>query len=146
MKSSAADYTVSVTIRSNIETVFNALSKNLTFWWGNMDRPVETLDDIFTVSWGTPWYQFKVIDYRPHEKITWACIDANQIIPGLEGVKKEWVGSTLHWTIDQLDPMQIKVSLTHQGLTPQLVCYEVCSTTWDRFITDSLKTYLEGQS
>ncbi len=35
------------------------------------------------------------------------------------------------------------ITLTHEGLTPQLHCYETCNTAWDFFVLDSLKAYLE---
>ncbi|WP_152538628.1 hypothetical protein [Aquimarina macrocephali] len=121
-----------------------ALTKGISKWWGNTSNPVQSKGDIFTVSWGEPWYQFKVIEFDSFNSITWECIDANQIIPGLKGVKKEWVGTKLEWIISPVNNGKVEVSLIHHGLTSEITCYEFCSAAWDGFVTNSMKNYLEG--
>lgn len=137
------DYKKSVSIRTTKEAAFEALTKGIDKWWGNTDKPVEGKGDIFTVSWGEPYYRFKVIEFEPSIRITWECIESKQIIGDLEGVEKEWVGTKLFWNIQGNGDNKVTVSLLHQGLVPGLICYDVCSSTWDSFIGESLKNYLE---
>lgn len=139
------DYKKSVLIRANKEAAFKALTKEIDEWWGKMDYPVENKGDIFTVSWGVPWYQFKVIELKPFSQITWECVDSNQIIGDLKGVEKEWVGTKLQWVIRNINDSKVELSLIHQGLIPEFICYDVCSTAWDSFIGNSLKNYLEKE-
>ena len=124
--------------------VFKALTKELSLWWGKQDKPVSAKGDVFRVSWGEPWYEFNVIEYEPDLTVTWECVDANQIIGGLEGVQKEWVGSQVRWKIEKLDGGKCRISCLHKGLTPSLICYDVCSSTWNRYIHFELKEYLES--
>ncbi len=138
------DYSRALIARTNSETAFKAISNGLPDWWGKMDTSVEAVNDIFTVSWGEPWYQFQVTEYYPNERITWKCIDANQIIKHLEDVEKEWVGTILYWRINELSSEEVEIRLTHQGLNSSLECYAFCSSTWDKFLMNRLKTYLEG--
>lgn len=143
MNSNQKSYSKKVKINCKSRVAFNALTTKIGDWWGDQDKPAFHLGDIFTMSWGEPWYQFKVIDYVPHEKVTWECIDSKQIIGDLEGVEKEWVGTHLQWTINQLSDGEIELNFTHKGLVPEFICYDFCSNTWDRFISFNLKKYLE---
>ena len=138
-------YHQKVDIRTTQEAAFKALTSDINQWWGAVDKPKLAEGVIFKVSWGEPWYQFKIIEYVPNHKTTWECVDANQIIDGLEGVAKEWVGTKLFWTIETAENGSIQINLTHQGLVPTIRCYEFCATTWDRFITEVLKHYLESK-
>ena len=142
-KVKTADYKQVVKIETYAANAFEALTRQIDKWWGDMDSIVLGKNDIFKVSWGEPWYQFKVAEYEPNKKITWECIDANQIIGGLEGVEKEWVGTKLHWQIEEIKEDVVQVSMTHEGLVPDFICYDVCSNAWDHFITGALKNYLE---
>lgn len=137
------DFTTSVIIECTPKEVFDALTLNINDWWGNLDSPIYKTNDVFTVDWGTPWYQFKVIEYKPNDILEWECIDANQIIGNLEGVQKEWVGTTLKWTIKSIEKNKIRLDFTHKGLTPKFICYDVCAPTWKEFIGVALKEYLE---
>ena len=138
------DYRKTVLISSNKEDVFNSLTKEISNWWGNMDNIVQKEGDIFTISWGEPWFQFRVIEYNAFNSITWECIDCNLIIDDLVGIDKEWVGTKLQWNIKPIHKNEVEVSLVHQGLIPEIKCYKFCSATWDSFIGNSLKNYLEG--
>ncbi len=142
-KKGQSDYSISVSIQADAGKVFEALSGGISDWWGYMDQPVKKKGDIFTVSWGEPWYRFRVMEFKPNEKIYWECMDANQIIGDMKGVQKEWVGTKLLWTIEPINAKEVTVTLIHRGLVPEFNCYDFCSSTWDRFIGDRLKKYLE---
>jgi len=75
-----SSYSRSVEIAKSAGVIFLALTNDLQAWWGKMDHPVDAVGDVFKVSWGEPWYQFKVVRYEPGIRIDWRCIDANQII------------------------------------------------------------------
>jgi len=62
----------------------------------------------------------------------------------LEDVQKEWVGTQLHWVIEEISPDSSRVTFTHQGLIPEFVCYDFCSTAWVHFIGERLKSYPEA--
>lgn len=142
---SQKDYSTSIQVRATPKQAFEALSVGIRSWWGSTDPLAVQLGTTFKVSWGEPWYQFKIINFEEPTRISWACIDANQIIAGLEGVQKEWVGTELHWTIEEMPGGMVKVTLLHLGLVPSFICYDFCSTTWDKFVQDRLKNYLEGR-
>ena len=138
------NYSSSVIIEVPASDIFKALTSDITAWWGETDRVINGKGDIFKVSWGAPWYLFEVIEYQKDSLIEWKCIDANQIISGLEGVQKEWVGSVVHWNMELLSDHATRLCIEHRGLTEALTCYEFCSSTWNRFLHIELKNYLES--
>ena len=136
------NYKNSVEIDSPPNRIFAAISKELGNWWGNQDKPILRNGTIFKVAWGEPWYQFEVSHYMVNREMSWTCIDANQIIEGLTGVEKEWVGSEIHWKIEPLDENRSLLKFEHSGLVPELQCYSFCSKSWIYFLEHKLVDYL----
>ncbi len=145
MKKNEGSYTLNVRVQASESVVFDALTTKIGDWWGDQDRPADGLGKIFTMSWGDPWYQFKVVEYVENVAVSWECIDSKQIIGHLEGVEKEWVGTVLRWRLTKESDGDIALHFIHEGLVPAFICYHFCSNTWDRFITFNLRTYLERQ-
>ena len=131
-------------IKATPHKVFSALTTDIGGWWGKQDKPIQHRGDVFTISWNGPWYKFEVIEYRKNECIVWKCIDSLQIIENLDGVEKEWVGTQIEWSIMELDGNEIALSFHHNGLRPHFICYDFCTSTWDRILTNNLKSFLES--
>lgn len=138
-----SSYSRILKIDASAEAIFEALTVDLEGWWGKMDKPVTTAGDVFKVVWRDPWYQFEVTTFAPPYQVNWRCIDANQIIHGLEDVQKEWVGTELQWRIEPEEKGSCMVLFRHQGLVPDFICYDFCSKAWDHFLGERLKAYLE---
>jgi len=141
---SKKNYTEKVRIKASAEKIFLALTQQIDEWWGQVEGDSSKLNETFVVSWGEPWYQFKIKEFVNDKRIVWECTDANQVIDGLEGVEKEWVGNLLYWQIEKSDDnISVDLSLTQVGLTPAEICYDVCSSAWTGFIGSGLKSFLE---
>jgi hypothetical protein len=54
-------YQTQIIIKSSQERIFQALTKDIGQWWGETDGKVSAVEDTFTVSWGEPWYMFKIV-------------------------------------------------------------------------------------
>jgi len=143
MEATEKSYSTKVVAKTTAEKAFKALTVELEKWWGEQDYHAHALGDVFKVSWGEPWYQFKVIEYQLNEKLVWECIDAHQIIIDLDGVQKEWVDTTLVWDIKPITGEEVEISFVHKGLVQKFICYDVCSSAWCSFVGSSLKNYLE---
>ncbi len=144
MNLKSKSYSTRLIVRCSEKNAFEALSTKIGDWWGDQDKSAKQLGDVFTISWGEPWYQFRVVEYVPNKKIIWECIDSKQIIGDLDGVEKEWVGTQLQWTISESNKSEIELEFKHEGLVPEFICYDFCSNTWDRFIAFNLKKHLEN--
>ncbi len=137
-------YTTSIEINRPASAVFRAISKQLEDWWGNQDHQITEAGIVFKVSWAEPWYQFKVIKYQENKEMIWECVDANQIIEGLEGVQKEWVGTKIHWRLKEISSEHTQLHFEHEGLIPEFICFDVCSRAWSDFLHQHLIAYLES--
>ena len=132
-------YKKSIEINSTLASIWSLLTVDLKEWWGSQDRPGDHLGCVFKVSWGEPWYQFEVVEYEPEKRLTWKCTDANQIIGGMEGVQKEWVGTLVIWDLEEKKNGLVHLKFEHLGLVLEIKCYDVCSSAWNDFIGSKLK-------
>lgn len=136
------NYKKSVKIKSSVELVFKALTKEIDRWWSSVENSASKEGFVFKISFGVESYwKFKVLELIKSEKIIWECIESHQD-HNLAGIDEEWLNSKLHWRISEIDG-NVKVGFLHEGLVSTGVCYDVCSTAWDFYILDSLKNYLE---
>lgn len=139
------DYKTSIKINHSKKKIFDAISKELTEWWGKQDHQIDKEGMEFTVSWGEPWYQFSVIHFKENEALVWKCIDANQKIKGIKHIEKEWVNTEIHWEIEKISNELCKLNFKHIGLNKGLLCFNFCSQTWNHFLNDSLVSYLDSK-
>ena len=130
------NYTQEVEINSSAEKTFIAITKQLNDWWGKTDKSVAKIGDEFTTTFGKAYWKFKVVEFIPNKKVTWSCLG------GEPEFNAEWIGTTLYWDIDYSGNLT-QVRFKHDGLTPELQCYNICAQTWNMFISQSLKEFLE---
>ena len=101
------------------------------------------LDDEFTTSFDKTFWKFKILEFKPNSKIVWQCIDAKHIHTGFDGIEKEWIGTNVEWNLEEKSHNETILNFTHNGLVPELNCYEICYPAWERFVTQSLKSFVE---
>ena len=139
------DYQTSILMSTSRPILFSAISENLAEWWGKQDNIIDQAKVVFKVSWGEPWYEFKVIHFERNKEMVWECIDANQKIVDLENIEKEWVGTKIIWTLTKLSDARTELQFKHEGLVPELLCFDFCSKSWDHFLKESLVKYVENK-
>ena len=136
-------YNKKVLISSDSKEIFTAINQNVQQWWGNTDTPVSKVGHEFTTCFDKTYWKFRIIDLTPYRKIVWKCFEARHVHNGYNDIEKEWVGTFVHWTIESISSKESELSFSHDGLTPDLNCYEICTPAWDRFVTQSLKSFVE---
>ena len=142
LKNITMSYSTNVFINARPEPVFKAITKHVQEWWGNTDSPVSKQGDVFTTSFASTFWKFEISELDENTRIVWNCIDARHIHEGYDGIEKEWVGTSVEWNIETKEDGTL-LSFTHNGLVPELNCYEICYPAWERFVTQSLKSYVE---
>ncbi|WP_106144312.1 SRPBCC family protein [Flagellimonas meridianipacifica] len=136
------DYRKSVLVNASQERVFASVTQQVDAWWSEVDEQPNELGKIFKITFGgKSYWRFKVIELSANEHVTWECIESHQD-HNIKGMDEEWLGSRLHWELTS-DAEGTIVDFLHQGLVPHAVCYGVCSSAWDFYITESLKSYVE---
>jgi hypothetical protein len=136
------NYEISIKVRADKENAFKAIASELDKWWGKVDNPVSKKGDEFSISIGKTKWRFVISNFSQYDQISWKCIDAVHFVDGLTNIKEEWLNTELVWTFNEIDG-DVEVSLLHNGLTPELNCYNICESGWNFFISTSLKNYLE---
>ena len=131
------NYSKSLDVNSNGQQVFKALTEDIHLWWGNTSDFEFREGGRFTILFENGyWWTFKIMEFTPNKELIWKCI------AGEPDFNKEWIGHVLHWKIIESDT-KTTINLLQIGLTPEIKCYETCSTTWDMFIEERLKQHLE---
>ncbi len=131
------NYKKQLEVNASAKEVFFALNEGLHSWWGKISNSEFKAGGQFTIHFkNTYWWTFKIIEHTPNQELIWKCID------GEPDFNKEWIGHVLHWQIEEQNRKSM-INFHQIGLTPNIDCYEICSTTWDRFISSSLKEFLE---
>ena len=136
------NYAKAVIIKAKQENAFLAVSQEVDKWWGKVDNAVSKIGDEFSIIFGETEWRFRITEYSKYEKISWKCIKANHYHNGSDFIKEEWLNTEIYWNFRLVD-LATEISFLHKGLKPELICYEICESGWDFFITTSLKNYLE---
>jgi len=132
------NYSKQIKVTVNSEKVFHALNEGLNIWWGKTSNTTYVKGGQFTITFENGyWWTFKIIEYSPNKELIWKCVDGEPLF------NKEWIGHILYWSIDGKNN-ETTINFHQTGLNPEIHCYEVCSKTWDMFISENLKKHLEN--
>ncbi len=72
------------------------------------------------------------------------CVEALHLYEGKpKEIETEWLDTTVIWKIEGQGDKTV-IHFEHDGLKPNLHCYEICEAGWDMFFVDSLKAYLDA--
>lgn len=137
-------FNTSITVDQTPEEVFNAVNNVRGWWLNNIEGKTDKLNEEFKfyVDEGLQFH-FRIIEMVPHKKVIWLVVDQNF----KNTVKQEWKGTTVLFEISRVDG-KTQLRFTHQGLIPQLECYDACQNAWTKYIQDSLFNFIkkgEGQ-
>lgn len=115
--------------------VFNAIT-NVRGWWsegieGNTNKLNEEF--IFRVK-DVHFSKQKLIEVIPGKKVVWLVTDSH-----LDFVKNksEWTGTKIIFEIAETGN-KTKLVFTHEGLVPEVECYDACSPAWTEYVQHSL--------
>ncbi len=137
-----ADYTASITVNADANTAQQAISKVAEWWTAGYTGHAEKVNDVFTVTFGETFVNFKVTEVVPGKKIVWKVTDCYL---HWQADKKEWNNTEIVWEIVP-DGNSTTISMTHVGLVPEVECFENCREGWDFYIRESLfKLLTEGK-
>jgi hypothetical protein len=138
------NYRASITADVSAETAYQVITEEMSDWWTTMSGQFLNRGDQAQTDFGiqTYWrFEAQTLD-RPHQ-IELRCCEAHHIHEGVtDAIKEEWLDTVLRFDIKQMKK-GTTITLTHQGLTPELHCFEVCKAGWDHYFLGSLKEYLD---
>jgi len=114
---------------------------NVGAWWAkSFNGKALATGDTFTVHFGETNVAFEIAEASPSKKVVWKVTDC--YLHWLND-KKEWKDTNVVWEISTANNAT-KIDMTHEGLTPEVECYEDCRKGWDEHISDSLFKLVTG--
>jgi len=139
-------YRVSITCPTSAERAYRAVSEEMSAWWTPMsDTFTQPGDRAKTGFGGKAYWVFEAKTLKPPRLIELACVEANYLHPEMtEAMREEWLGTTLRFAFEETNG-NTTVTFTHDGLLPEMGCYEVCKGGWDHYILESLNDHLSGR-
>jgi len=134
------DLTYTFTVERSPAEAFAAICDPRAWWSGQVEGRTDEL--------GTEWsYEvpdlhfsaFRITELVPDRSVAWLVTESR--IEFTED-KEEWTGTTVRFDIGTTDA-GTEVRFTHEGLVPQVECYDVCRVAWGEYVTGSLRALIE---
>ncbi len=141
----ARSYTKSIDVQAAPSAAFKAVTEGVAHWWTRPDQPLTNIGDRakFTFPPGVSYWTFELTGMKQPSQVEWTCMDALHIHEGQpKEIETEWLDTKVLWKITAQGNGS-RIEMRHQGLTPELLCYDVCEAGWDMFFLGSLKQYLD---
>jgi hypothetical protein len=134
-----ANYTTTIMVDASPQEAYDAIN-DVSSWWGRITGSTTAVDDEFVyVVPGLHYSGFRVTDLEPGRRVSWLVTGSH-----LDFVadKQEWNGTTVRFDIADVDG-RTQVTFTHDGLTADDECYDVCTNAWGMFVDGSLKALID---
>jgi len=128
-------FTTTILVDQSPLEVFNAIN-NVRGWWSEgIEGNTSKLNDEFTFQVKDVHYtKHKLTEVVPGEKVVWLTTDS--IISFVKD-KSEWTGTKIIFDITRAGD-KTKLVFTHEGLVPDVECYDACSPAWTEYVQHSL--------
>ncbi|WP_343632893.1 SRPBCC domain-containing protein [Fluviicola sp.] len=139
------DFTFTILTGQSPEYVFNAI-RDVRSWWSGLynesfSGETKELNDEFSfrAGDGAHYSRQKLVEVVPNKKVVWLITESE--LSFLEQ-KDEWVGTKVIFDISEKDG-KTELVFTHQGLTPEIECYDSCAPAWSMYLEDKLTPLLK---
>ncbi len=137
-------YERTIQTTASLADAYAALTTGFTDWWtsdaGKFEKPGDVAKFGFSGQHG--YWSFKATTLEP-DRIELECVEALHIHEGKpKEIETEWLGTRAVWDIRE-NADGTEIHFVHEGLTPDLLCFEICEAGWDMFFVDSLKAFLD---
>jgi hypothetical protein len=133
------DFTSSISAKISAGETIKKIS-NVPGWWGiTFSGNSQKQNDQFVVKMGgDSFFNFTVEELVPDKRIVWLITDCN--MPWYSD-KKEWANTKIIFDLTENNGVT-ELKFTHEGLTPDVECYNDCVPGWTHWIKTSLFSYL----
>lgn len=133
-------FTFTLRTEKSPQEVFQAVNNVRGWWTGYYSEEITggtaALNDefIFRAADGAHYTKQKIVETVPGKKVVWLITHAE--LTFLEK-KDEWLGTKIIFDISKKDG-KTQLVFTHEGLTPQVECYNACAPAWSEYLQNRL--------
>jgi Activator of Hsp90 ATPase homolog 1-like protein len=132
------DYRNSITAPVSATEAYDKIAR-VSEWWGkDFEGSTRYVGDKYTIRFGETWVEFKITEAVPDKKLVWHVVDS--CLPWLND-KTEWNDTSVIFELSS-DNGHTTVTMTHEGLAPEVECYSNCQKGWNFYIGESLYAFL----
>lgn len=134
------NFTYSIQTEKSPEHVFKAIREVRSWWSGlyneSFSGETKELNDEFSfrAGDGAHYSKQKLVEVIPNKRVVWLITESE--LSFLEQ-KDEWVGTKIVFEISEKDG-KTELVFTHQGLTPEIECYDSCAPAWSMYLQEKL--------
>lgn len=138
------NFTYTIKTSKSIHEVYTMLLDIKQWWFGLYEETINGKstkpDDEFTfkAGGGLHYTKQKLIELVPEKKIVWLVTESNL---SFLSDPAEWEGTKIRFDLST-EGKNTLVTFTHEGLVPQIECYDNCSAAWTGYM-DNLKKALK---
>lgn len=142
------DFNTTITVEQSPTEVFNVI-KDVRSWWsglygeefeGNSDKPGDEFS--FRAGGGVHYSKQKLVELIPNKRLVWLVTDSR--LTFIEDTQ-EWVGTKIRFDISEKGN-RTEILFIHEGLVPQIECYNNCSAAWTQYVQGRLLAALNNYS
>ena len=135
-----ANFTCTLNTHRSPQEVWDAVCVVPGWWAPDFRGASKALNDEFEARFGDVHYsKQRVVELEPAKRIVWLVTDSR--LSFLED-EREWNGTRIVFDISEADGYT-QLRLTHEGLQPQVECYDACTDAWSRYLEFSLQRLLD---
>lgn len=127
--------------------VFRAINQVRDWWTGYYSEEIkgntEKLNDEFSfrAAGGAHYTKQKIVETIPGKKVVWLITHSE--LSFLEK-KDEWIGTKVIFDISAKGG-KTQLVFTHEGLTPEIECYDSCAPAWSEYLQHKLLPLIDRQ-
>ena len=129
------DFTTTILVDQTPKEAFDAFN-NVRGWWSQeIEGSTSMLNSDFNYHYNDSHLcTIKITEFKPPQKVVW--LMTNNYFNFTED-KKELTGTKIIFETRQKDK-KTEVTFTHEGLVPNLECFDICSNAWSQYVQQSL--------
>lgn len=135
------DFHTSILVDKTPAEAFQCINAVTKWWTENLQGNSENLGDEFSVRFGDVHFsKQKIVEVIPGKKVVWLVTES--LLNFLQN-KEEWNGTRIVFEISR-QGKKTRVDFTHEGLAPDIECFDACSNAWSQYIHHSLFKLIAG--
>jgi Activator of Hsp90 ATPase homolog 1-like protein len=118
-------------VKGNANEAFDSINNVAAWWTKNLDGESSGLNDEFVVEFGDVHFsRQKIVECIPGKKVVWLVTESRL---NFVADKQEWTGTRIIFEVFE-EQGQTMIRFTHEGLVPEVECYDACSNAWAQYM------------